>query len=79
MPDEVVSIAKDFPLFSRSSSLFKTILPALIFTLSIFSGQISFATSSAFKNSKFSDGKSSVARVLLPLPFAPAIMYKILS
>ena len=59
MPDKVVSIAKDFSVFSNFSSLDKTILPALIFTLSIFSGQISFATSSAFKKSKFSEGNNS--------------------
>ena len=71
------SIAKDF-LFNRSLSNFsKTILPAFILTLSILSGQSSFAISSAFKNSIFSSDKSSLAKVLLPLPFAQAIINKI--
>ncbi|HIS89535.1 TPA: hypothetical protein IAA87_08950 [Candidatus Avigastranaerophilus faecigallinarum] len=53
MPAKVDSTAKDLSLLKNSFNLLKYNFPAEIGTLSIALGDISFAISSAFKNSNF--------------------------
>ena len=79
LPAKVDSTAKDLSLLKNSFNLLKYNFPAEIGTLSIALGDISFAISSAFKNSNFFSDKRTSAKVLFPLPFAPAIIYRIFS
>lgn len=77
VPDSVLSTSMFFFLFKHLLNLLKNILPAFNFTLSTLLLS-SLAISSALRKIVGSSSKNSLAKVVFPLPFEPAIMLTII-